>query len=529
MNTLLFALFFFVNAFPNADSLITTSQIDQVTVHRQQAQIQRKATVNLKAGKNIVVFERLSPSLNQNSIQLKADGQFTVLSITQRFDYFKSEQQNPEVSKLKQQRDSLQQEVTFLESDLNVIQREMRLLESTTSVVENHELTAAELTQFLDLYRSRASKLERERISLSERINRKRTELNKVNAQIRELSGSHHKRFSEVIAEVSSEQDQTLTFSLSYLVRSAGWTPTYDLRSQSVSEPLSINYKAKVYQNTGIDWDNVSLTINSGNPSVSATLPTISPTYVDFVQAFPAAAKQRMLNELVVTGYAESDAVQRAEMPMEAQLPSVDFAQNQTSFSYKINIPYTIPSDGKAHNVEIKRAKVVTDYTYSTIPKYAQNAYLIGKISDWDELNLIAGETNVYFDNSFIGTTRLNPNSFDDTLSVSLGRDEGITVDRTKLRDFEERNFFGNRVREKHAWEINIRNTKSEPITITVKDQLPISKNEDIKVNANRLSGGNLNKETGIVTWTLTLTPNSSESLRFDYQVEYPSDQQIRY
>ncbi|MBO6586569.1 MAG: mucoidy inhibitor MuiA family protein [Gracilimonas sp.] len=529
MNTLLFVLFLFVNAFPPTDSLLTTSQIDEVTVYRQQAQIQRKATLNLKAGKNIVVFEQLTPSMNQNSIQLKADGQFTVLSITQRYNYFKSQQRNPQVLQLEQRRDSLQQEVTFLESDLNVIQREMRLLESTTSDVQNHELTAAELTQFLDLYRSRASKLERERISLSKKLNTERAELNKIIAQIRELSGSQRNRFSEVIAEVNSEQAQTLTFTLSYLVRSAGWSPSYDIRSQSVSEPLLINYKAKVFQNTGIDWDDVSLTINSGNPSAGATLPNISPTYVDFVQAYPQPAKQSMMDELVVTGYAESDAAKRAEVAMEAQLPSVDFTQNQTSFSYKINTPYTVPSDGKAHNVEIKRAETTTDYSYSTIPKHAQHAYLIGNISDWDDLNLIAGEANIYFENSFIGTTRINPNSFDDTLSVSLGRDEGIIVDRNKLRDFEERNFFGNRVREKHAWEINIRNTKSESITITVKDQLPISGNEDIKVNANRLSGGNLDKETGIVTWTLTLSPNSSESLRFDYQIEYPSDQRISY
>lgn len=527
MNTLLFTLFLLTHTFTVSDSVMVSSGIEEVTVFRQQAQIQRTADVNLKAGKNILVFEKISSAINQNSIQLRADGKFTVLSITHRYNYFTTQQRNPVLLKLENQRDSLQQQITFLDSDRNVIQREMRLLENTTASLHN-ELTAAELTQFLDLYRERSSKLEKEQITLNEKITKKQKELNKISSQIRELNSGQTHRFSEVIAEVSSDRDQTLTFSLSYLVRSAGWTPSYDVRSEDISSPISISYKAEVYQNTGLDWDDVNLTINSGNPSANATLPNISTTYVDFIETLPPQAKQRALSEVVVTGYSEADALMEAERALPAP-PPVEEMESQTSFSYKINTPYSVPSDGKAHTVEIKRAEVDTDYSYSSIPKYSPYAFLIGKMSNWDDLNLIAGEANIYFENNFIGTTRINPDSFDDTLSVSLGRDESIVIERTKLRDFEERNFFGNRVREKNAWEVNIRNTKSEAVSIKVQDQLPISRNEDIRVEANRISGGSLDKQTGIVTWTITLAPKSSESIQFGYQVEYPSGQQIRY
>ncbi|MGN8225027.1 DUF4139 domain-containing protein [Gracilimonas sp. BCB1] len=526
MYTILLTLFLFTNPIAISDSISVTSEIKEVTVYRQQAQIHRQVTVGLNAGKNIIVFEQLSPTLDKNSIQLRANGKFTVLSLSQHFNYFSNQKTNPAIRDLEIKRDSLQQRITLLNSDRNVIQREMRLLESTTAIIDNNGVTAAELTQFLDLYRTRATKLERELIKLNESISEKQNELNKIRAQIRELSGNQRERFAEVIAEVQSEQTQSLTFTLNYLVRSAGWTPSYDIRSEGISAPLNINYKADVYQNTGVNWDKVNLTINSGNPSANTTLPNISPTYVDLISSNPQPAKQRTLEELVVTGYAEADAVNRAEMPAP---PSVQEIENQTSFSYKISAPYSVPSDGKAHTVEVKRAEIDTEYSYSTIPKYAQQAYLIGKMSDWDDLNLIAGEANIYFENSFIGTTRINPNSFDDTLSVSLGRDESIVIERNKLKDFEERNFFGNKVREKFAWEVNIRNTKSEAISIQVQDQLPISRNEDILVEANRLSGGTLDKQTGIITWQFTLAPNSSETIRFDYQIEYPADQQIRY
>jgi uncharacterized protein (TIGR02231 family) len=529
MNFLLLTLFLSANILTPTDSISVSSSINEVTVFRQQAQIERKAEVNLEEGKNIIVFKRLTPTLDQKSIQLKASGKFSVNSITQRYDYFSDQRITPEIQLLENQRDSLKHQITFLESDLNVLQNELQLLESTVSNINNKELTAAELTQFLDLYRKRAGKLKGDEISINESLKKKNHQLNKVLSQINDLKGNQQSRFSEIIAEVSSKQPQTLTFTLSYLAGSAGWVPSYDIRSEDITKPLNISYKADVYQNTGIDWNDVQITINSGNPSVNVILPDLSPSYVDFIRRDPISANPQALRELVVTAYSKSESAKQDEMALEAEAPITEFNQNQTSFSYKISTSYTIPSDGKAKTIEVNRTEVETAYSYSTVPKLSNHAYLIGEMSNWDNLNLIAGDGNVYFENNFIGTTRLNPNSFDDTLSVSLGRDESIIIERNKLRDFEERNFFGNKVREKNAWEINIRNTKSESISISVQDQIPLSRNEDINVEATRLSGGILNKQTGIVTWKINIEPNATHTIRFDYQVEYPSGERIRY
>lgn len=159
MSYLLLSLFMSVNLLSPSDSLTVSSSIDNVTVYRQQAQIEREAEVKLQEGKNIIVFEGLSPTINQNSIQLKASGRFTVNSITQRYNYVTDQQYKPEIQLLENERDSLMQEISYLESDLTVIQSELQLLESTVSNINNKELTAAELTQFLDLYRTRAGTL----------------------------------------------------------------------------------------------------------------------------------------------------------------------------------------------------------------------------------------------------------------------------------------------------------------------------------------------------------------------------------
>ncbi|HET8864732.1 MAG TPA: mucoidy inhibitor MuiA family protein [Gracilimonas sp.] len=515
----------------SSDSLKTQSVIEDVTIYRQQAQIQRTSTVDLKPGKNIVVFESLSPSLLENSLQLRGDKAFTILSLTRRINYFAVKETPVIVKELQSRRDTLQKRITFLSSDLSVLERELRLLESTEKIISNQEMTAAELSQLLDLYRSRVSKLEREKISLSEKVNTYRTELNKVLAQLREYGNDQNKRFSEVIAEINSERSQSINLELQYLVFNAGWNPSYDIRGTDISAPLSISYKANIYQNTGIDWKETNVTISSANPTLNSTLPEINPVFVGFKAPRPAALKERGLNEVVVTGY--SDRIEmESEMSLDAPMnlpPPAQNIQGQTSFSYRIEIPYSVPSDGKEHTLEFRREEVPANYNYSSVPKFSEQAYLTGKIMEWEELDLIPGKASIYFENTYVGATNIDPLSFDDSLQVSLGLDESIVIEREKLREFEERNFFGNKVRESHSWEISIRNTKSNPIQITLKDQIPLSQDENIEVDSNQLSGGILDNDSGIVTWNLQLDPGETKTLRLGYEIEYPKGKEITY
>lgn len=515
----------------NSDTLITQSVINEVTVYRQQAQIQRTSTIDLKPGKNVVVFESLSPSLIESSLQLRGNKTFTILSLTRRTNYFTVKETPVIVKELQSRRDTLQKRITFLSSDLSVLERELRLLESTENFISNQEMTPTELSQLLDLYRSRVSKLEHEKISLNEKANVYKTELNKILAQLREYGNDQNKRFSEVIAEINSERSQSINIELQYLVYNAGWKPSYDIRGTDISAPLSLSYKASIYQNTGIDWHETNVTISSANPTLNSTLPEINPIFVSFKTPHPPALKERGLNEVIVTGYSDRIEMEK-EMSLDAPMnlsPPAQNIQGQTSFSYRIKIPYSVPSDGKEHTLEFRKEDVPANYNYSSVPKFSEQAYLTGKITEWEELDLIPGKASIYFENTYVGTTNINPLSFDDSLEVSLGVDESIVVERKKLREFEERNFFGNKVRENHSWEINIRNSKDETIEISVKDQVPLSRDESIKIDIKEISNGSYNSDTGVVTWRVKLDAGQTKTLRLNYQIEYPKGQKITF
>jgi hypothetical protein len=114
-----------------------------------------------------------------------------------------------------------------------------------------------------------------------------------------------------------------------------------------------------------------------------------------------------------------------------------------------------------------------------------------------------------------------------DTLSLPLGQDNSISISRNRIKDFKAKNFIGSRVSESIGWEFVVRSLKSQPINIKVTDQIPLSTNKEIKVEAVELSNGNLDSQNGFVTWNLTLEPGKSHTLRLVYKVEYPKDMRL--
>lgn len=608
-----------------SDSVKVSSEIEQVTVFKNQAQIQRTAEVDLSNGTTFVVFTGLSETLVDQSIQLKGNGAFTLLSLTTRNDYTEKTTFRADIQALRARRVEVQQQIAITNASLEVIKSEILLVNATQDIIKRNKLTPSELENLLSLYRNKLTDLLSKRISENNDLTKLNTELEELNRQIRESGVIERSSFKEIIAEVLTTSASTIEFELGYQVYSAGWEAAYDIRAEDIDSPLSISYKAKIFQNTGIDWNDVKFIINSGDPTSNSTKPELTPSYAGYYVAnrlrrqvissiiktrtgesgivrgriselgtkealigvsvrllenqhgaisdadgrfqLPWLANGRYtlrvqyigfksqdipiqisnngfsldipmeidvvgLDEVVVAGYStlQMRGVSKPEITQEYIEPEVlknTQLSNQTSFSYEIAIPYSVPSDGKFHTVEIKRELPDTEYEFSTAPKLSPNAYLVGNLTDWYDLKLIEGEANIYFDNRFVGTTFIDPASIDDTLSVSLGKDERIVINREKLRDFSSKNFFRNKVKESYTYEINIRNSKSEAVTITIEDQIPISTNEEIKVSSKDLNGGSLDKETGIITWELTLNPGETKNVRFSFDVEYPKGRRV--
>jgi uncharacterized protein (TIGR02231 family) len=215
------------------------------------------------------------------------------------------------------------------------------------------------------------------------------------------------------------------------------------------------------------------------------------------------------------------------EEAMESAPVMVQKQIGETTIIFDVSVPYSIPSNGKMQTVEIQRLTAPASYKYVTAPKLMPHAYLTANITDWAELSLQSGEATLYFENTFVGKSTLNVTQLTDTLALSLGTDNSILVKREKRKDFTSRKVLGSNKTDTFSFLITIRNNKTNQVAITLNDQIPVSSNSSITVEAVELSGGRLNNQTGEIKWDLELKPQETKQIVFTYSVRYPKDKTV--
>ena len=177
--------------------------------------------------------------------------------------------------------------------------------------------------------------------------------------------------------------------------------------------------------------------------------------------------------------------------------------------------------------IAMKTYESKANYTYYSVPRIEEKAFLLATIEGWEKINLLEGEANVYFENTFIGTTLIDTQTTKKALSISLGMDENISVNKFKSKDFTTKQFIGSKKEEFRAWDIEIKNNKKQDIKIVILDQIPISTREEIKVSLDENFRGILNKKNGEVKWNLSLDAKASKKIRLKYAVKYPKNKNL--
>ena len=249
---------------------------------------------------------------------------------------------------------------------------------------------------------------------------------------------------------------------------------------------------------------------------------------------------QVSLDEVVVTAYGVSESdmeplpgrtgganmTRKKAEKSSLTLPMVQM-ENQTSVEFRIDMPYTIPSDNREIVVDMTTYEVPASFEYYCVPKINEDAFLMAYMTDWEKYNLLEGEASIFFEGTYIGKSILDVRYVTDTLQVSLGRDKGVSVKREKVKDLTTQKFIGSKKEESRAWRFTVKNNKSEEIQLILLDQVPVPTLDEIEINVKDISRGKWNKETGEIKWTLDLEPSESKEVLLNFAVKYPKHRSL--
>ena len=522
----------FLNSYADTEKEIKAG-IKHVTVYPDRAQVSHETSVELAAGKSILKLGGLSPYIDAQSLQVKGYGDFIILSVNHQNNYLENLEDLPEVKSIRSQIETLQLKIEDEKAAISVLkEKEAFLVANRAILVKETTFSLEQLKSVMDLYTNNMDQVTGSVLKKNRLIKDYEKQIAALQKQVADRFGKQQLPSGEISVSISSEKPVTGRLTFSYVVGNAGWYPSYDIRVDDISKPVTLFYKANVFQNTGVTWKDVKMSFSNATPWVSGDVPELGPWFIDYyvpvpvprIRGLAGGAKQKSaeaVSEMVVMdSKMEMNEAEAAPMAVEKQV-------GETTVTFDITAPYTLQSDGKVQTIEIQRTTTPAEYKYVAIPKLSSSAYLTGNITDWAKQNLIGGEATLYFENTFVGKSFLNVNQLKDTLTVSLGTDNSILIKREKRQDFTSKRVLGSNKTETYSFLITVRNNKSTPVRITVNDQMPVSSNSGIEVDAVELSGGKHNSQTGEIRWNLEIKPQETRQLIMTYSVKYPKDKTV--
>ena len=420
-----------------------SSTIDHVTVFRQNAEITRKASVQLKKGKQEIIVSGLSTQVNPSSVQVKLSGSgVTLLSAKFLNNYLKNREESPEIVELYAEIENLKAEVDWINDQMSILNDLEEVLKKNQVLGGRDQgFTAAQVMELVSAQKSKLLEIKKEKRTLKNQAKVIKKKKIKIKKQLNELNAVQDRPTGNIVLMVQSERALTTNLSCSYVVSGAGWSPLYDLRSAGITQNVQLFYKGNIYQNTGQDWEDIAITISTGNPTVNNNRPILSPLYAGFKIENDYLKDRRIENKKSNMRLSE-DKLEEVSVTMDAGYDyGATINTNQITIEYELPGRHTLKSDGKENLLALKTYDLSTDYVYHTVPKLDKGAFLLAKISDWGKYNLEAGEANIFFEGAYIGNTFINSDVTSDELLVSMGRDNSIVVTRKRAVDFTKKKF----------------------------------------------------------------------------------------
>lgn len=542
---IIFLLFTFLSfSSVYADNKIP-SVVKEVTIYRQGAKVHNVADVRLQSGENRIVFEKLSLGCNPQSIQVRIKGSAQLMTAAfrtnsneiKKADQTKAQKLQDSIDLVNELRDKLGTEKNILEKEEKVIEQNQARVGSGQGTTTN-PININDLKELVNYYRTRINDIHNRIFDINKEIKKLNKQLATLNDKYYRALQSEIETSGEIVMQINSSLAQTVEITCIYLINSASWEPLYDLRADAIDKPLNLTYKASIKQSSGLDWKNVKIHLSSAMPLTNNSRPILNPKYIDY----QIVAKKNYYNDkLKVNEYQLSNSYQAPNIaikeeavtaPPPSPLETLDFQdENTQSFNEVFDIEplHTVLNESQELQIiEYKKEDVPAIFEYHAVPKIEPSVFLLAKVIDYGKYNLLSGNANIFYKDTYIGQSYIDTKTTLDTLLLSLGRDEDIVIKRIKPTDvISPPRFLNNYKKEAIVFDIMIKNNKSIPIKIEVLDQIPISKNAEIEVELKEDSRAEYNKDYGRLLWRLDIEPRKNKTIRFSYTVKYPKDRVV--
>lgn len=460
----------------------------------------------------------------------------------------------------------------------------------------------AKQVMFLDEARER---LIAQRTALEAEGRKNQAELAALGAKVQSLGGkSVEARAAVVTVGKSALGDATL--SLNYLVSGAGWSPDYAVRAvdtgDDATDSLMVEFNAIIMQMTGEDWKDIAVTLSTAEPTRRPAPPEIEPVFLDVALPPVETALAEKLddkqgipngvpgdpggrtagrkefgrapgkpgaggiggggggrgNDAATTSYfgiegstggligdAGEDAERSIKLGIELEMAYADAeAAGGAVVNYALPRKVSIPSDAKRTRSQ-RIASIDFDPVFSHVarPLVDPTVYLRAKARNGSTYRLIAGTARLFVGEDSVGETEFPTVIPGAEVSFWLGGDPRIESKRVLVsKETKEQGVFGKSTVTTWKWRLDLVSAAPGLSRIEVSDRVPVSRNEQIKVEIKEPSLALSTEDAylkndrtrGILRWVLDMPGRKADgkpterSISWTVQVSHPVEVHVQ-
>jgi len=507
--------------FADADKIQEiNAPVSSVKVCLNSALITHTQKIKIKSGVNKYAFLGIAGNINSKSVEIRNLGttellSLKVLSLSDVTDVSLLEEDF--LNLFGKSKDSIliiEKRLESLNFDVAALELEKNMLLKNDDIIPNSKtITLSELKITTEYYRERYK-------DICIAISNKKKELTKTYKLKNNIFKSvfnienqldNDYGYSVVIAEIDNKSvDINTDIQLSYVAFGSGWIPVYEIYANN-NKALKINYRAKVLNNTGLDWNKMNIVISTSDPNEYYSAPDVEPFYV---------GKSRYSKGLKYD-YNSSNTQQSKKKETNDNEEEIYTPEREISFF--IQKKYDFKTGKVPTYIDVTNYDLTPQFLYRCAPKKEEQVYSIAKIKDWEKLNLIDGEATIYNNSSYLGKTYIKPSEIDEELELPLGVVDNIFIKHKLVNEYSSKKMLGTSIVANYNYEIKIKNGSTENIAVEVIDQIPVSETSSVKTDVIEITEGNdLESETGKILWKLDLTASSEKTLVLKYSVNYP-------
>lgn len=532
-------------------ALAVSSQVTEVTVYNDRAQVVRTAEVALEQGINTRVFENLPESVDSRGIQVEGSGVATVLGVRFKSENFAEvpkeawkalyDKQN---SLRGDEKAVLQKIERFKESRDFLKQISAKITHTAEKESGTAQLDPQSWSKMLGLYTEKSAEYDAGLRAAELELQGVRDALQQVQADLKDAGADTRKQRRVVEVDLEAPAAGKAVLKLSYMVRGPQWTPSYDIRVDSAKRSMEVNYFALVQQSTGEDWKDAVLKLSTANPGLGGEHPEMDPWRIRIaprnVKTWDAVSSRS--EKLGVSFYAEeaSSMANRMDSPLaasllEAEAPPVQtrptaVANHGVSVVFEVAGKSTVDSDNVEHRVAVATVGMPANFRYSAVPKLDTHAYLKAKAANAGVHPFLAGKANVFLDGVYVATSLMKLVAPAEEFWVFLGADESVKVEHKLVKKYQSREgLTGRTVRHAFEYLMTVKNTHAVPEEMIVWDQLPMSESEGLEV---KLLNPKYSKDTDElkvdderrISWFKVLAPGEEWAIPLNFQIDAPAD-----